>query len=113
MGKSSSSYLTATRHPLSCLLFLLPLLASYEWGVLQMGGAHPDDLRNSADAWVRWGLEKANLNEYAWAPPALVAGLFLIWSLFRFKDIPSGWLGLLSGMALESMAFALGLWFLR
>jgi membrane protease YdiL (CAAX protease family) len=111
MGKSSN-YLAATRHPYSCFLFLLPLLAGYEWGVMRMGGAHPDDLRNGADAWVRWGLEKANLLDYTWAPPALVAALFFVWGLLRLKDIPNGWLGLLSGMALESMAFALGLWIL-
>src|SRR5438094_86565 len=31
------SYWRATRHPLACLLFLLPLLLAYEVGVLRLG----------------------------------------------------------------------------
>jgi membrane protease YdiL (CAAX protease family) len=112
MGKSNTNYFTATRHPFPCFLFLLPLLAAYEGGVMWLGGTHPDDLRNGADAWVRWGMEKLSLDNINWAPPAIIAALFFIWSLFRFADIPKALVGTLSGMALESVAFALGLWFL-
>ncbi|HEV3238168.1 MAG TPA: CPBP family intramembrane glutamic endopeptidase [Gemmataceae bacterium] len=112
MGRSSNNYFSATRHPLPCFLFLLPLLAGYEMGVIWLGGTRPDELRNGADAWVRWLMEKLSLQDINWAPPALIAALFLVWSLFRFADVPKAILGTLTGMALESVAFALGLWFL-
>ena len=51
------SYWQSTRHPGPCLLFLAPLLAAYEIGVVKLGGATPLALRNGADAWLRWGLQ--------------------------------------------------------
>ena len=45
------------RHPWASLLFLVPLLAVYEGGVLWLGGDRADRLRNGADAWMRWGLD--------------------------------------------------------
>ena len=51
-----STYLLATRHPWSCFVFLAPLLAAYEGGVLLLGGAHAQALRNGADTWLRWAL---------------------------------------------------------
>src|SRR4051794_33770095 len=50
------SYVAATRHPWPCFLFLLPLLAAYEGGVLWVGGAQSEAFRNGADSWLRWGL---------------------------------------------------------
>ena len=38
-------YLSATLHPWPCFLFLLPLLAVYEAGVIWLGGPSPDALR--------------------------------------------------------------------
>ena len=49
-------YLSATRHPWSCLLFLVPLIVVYEAGVVWLGGPQPELLRNGADTWLRWGL---------------------------------------------------------
>src|SRR3954452_13902779 len=44
--KDSTGYFSATRHPLECLLFLLPLLAAYEGGVAWLGGDQADRMRN-------------------------------------------------------------------
>lgn len=102
-------YFAATRHPWPCLLFLLPLLLVYEAGVLWLGGARPEVLRNGADTWLRWGLEAFGLQQLYWAP-ALVVALFLFWSCreryYRPDDLPRVW----TGMVFESALLAFGLW---
>src|SRR6516165_1053683 len=87
MFSGSTDYLRATRHPWSSLLFLLPLLATYEGGVVWLGGSQPDLIRNGADAWLRWGLEAFGLNQLVVAP-GLVAIIFVIWSWVRKHDRP-------------------------
>lgn len=109
MGHGHGSYLAATRHPLSCLMFLLPLMLAYEGGVLSMGGARPELLRNGADTWLRWGLETTGLPQ-AYGAPALILGIFLSWSWLRRDDRPEGVVPVCLGMAFESIGFALGLW---
>src|SRR5437773_8324963 len=86
------NYLRATRHPWPCLLFLLPLLAAYEIGIVWAGGNHADALRNGADTWLRWALEVFGLHQLYWAP-ALAAGVFLVWSLLRLDDRPDDLMG--------------------
>jgi membrane protease YdiL (CAAX protease family) len=103
------AYLRATRHPWPCLLFLLPLLVLYEIGVLWLGGAHPDTVRNGADAWLRWGLDRFGLHQLYFAP-VFVAFLFIVWSWLRRGDRPGDVFGVWLGMAIESVVFALGLW---
>jgi hypothetical protein len=103
------SYLGATRHPWPCLLFVLPLLVAYEVFVLQLGGAHPEFVRNGADNWLRVGLAAGGV-AYQWLPPVVLALAFVLWSRLRWSDRPGDLTGVLSGMALESVAFALGLW---
>jgi hypothetical protein len=109
MRRYHHGYLGATRHPWPCFLFILPLLVAYEAGVLWLGGAQPEALRNGADAWLRWGLETFGLTQL-YCAPGLVALLFLGWSWLRFWDRPDDTVGVLAGMAVESIAFALGLW---
>jgi hypothetical protein len=104
-----SSYFKATRHPWPCFLFLLPLLAAYEVGVLSVGGAQPEALRNGADTWLRWGLEVFGLHQL-YAAPALLAGYFLVRSWWRWDDRPADVVGAWLGMAIESVSFALVLW---
>jgi Type II CAAX prenyl endopeptidase Rce1-like len=106
---ASQSYFNSTRHPWPSLLFLLPLLGAYEGGVLWLGGNQPDALRNGADAWMRWALDNAGV-QIAHAPPALVGLFFVVWSIVRRKDRPKDTLGTVSGMAIETVLFALGLW---
>ncbi len=102
-------YLGATRHPWPCLLFLLPLLLAYETGVLFLGGPHPETIRNGADHWVRCGLEFLGVG-FFWVPPAVLAVAFILWASTRWRDRPADLPGVLSGMVLESVAFAIGLW---
>lgn len=102
-------YVRATRHPWPCLFFLLPLLAAYEIGIVCVGGNHADALRNGADTWLRWALEVFGLHQLYWAP-ALVAGVFFVWSLLRLDDRPDDLMGVCLGMALESVVFGLALW---
>jgi len=102
-------YHRATRHPLPCLLYLLPLLAAYEVGVVWVGGADGDTLRNGADAWLRWALEDFGLHPL-YGAPVLVALVFIVWSVLRRADRPADLLGVCLGMAIESVGFGLGLW---
>jgi hypothetical protein len=102
-------YPRATRHPWPCLLFLLPLLAAYEVGVVWVGGTHADTLRNGADTWLRWALEVFGLHQL-YAAPVLLAGVFIVWSWLRRSDRPDDLAGVWLGMALESVGFGLGLW---
>jgi hypothetical protein len=104
-----TSYFQATRHPWPSFLFLLPLLLTYEGGVLWLGGTEPDALRNGADAWLRWGMDVIGL-ELAWGPPALIAVVFVGWCWLRRGDRPSDTVGVVSGMGIEAVFFALGLW---
>jgi hypothetical protein len=106
---ANGAYLGATRHPWPCLLFVLPLLASYETCVLVIGGAHPEVVRNGADNWLRVALAAGGVG-YTWLPPAVLALVFAVWSRIRWGDRPGDLTGVLSGMTLESVAFALGLW---
>jgi membrane protease YdiL (CAAX protease family) len=103
------SYFEATRHPWPSLLFLLPLLLAYEGGILWLGGPQPDLLRNGADAWLHWGLEKVGVN-FAYAPPALITIFFVGWSYAARDRKPQDLVGIVSGMVIEAVFFALGLW---
>jgi membrane protease YdiL (CAAX protease family) len=91
------------------LLFVLPLLAAYELFVLQLGGAHPEYVRNGADNWLRVALAAGGV-AYQWLPPVVLALVFAAWSRIRWSNRPEDLTGVLSGMALESVAYALGLW---
>lgn len=98
---AADDYWLLARQPLHSLLFLLPLLAVYEAGVVKFGTGG-DELRNGADYWMRTGLRMAGL-EHAWTLPALVVGLLLVWQIcgrFRWGVYPSTLLGMLAESAL-------------
>ena len=103
------SYLAATRHPWACFLFLLPLMAAYEGGLHWLGGDQAARLRNGADAWLRWALEVFGAGHVLVAP-ALVLGLLLLWSWWRWADRPEDPASAWFGMAFESVLFAFVLW---
>jgi Type II CAAX prenyl endopeptidase Rce1-like len=103
------SYLAASQHPWPCFLFVLPLLLLYETAVMLLGGAQQEAWRNGADYWVRYGLRGIGV-KFFWVPPLLLILIFLIWIYFRRKDKPADMVGVLSGIGIESVAFALGLW---
>jgi hypothetical protein len=103
-----SGYFSSTLHPWPCLLFLLPLLIAYEAGIVWLGGAHPEALRNGADTWLRWGLQASGMPSL-YVAPGLIVGVFLVWSWLRSYDRPEN-VGLVcSGMACESALLAMGL----
>lgn len=106
---ASAGYLGATRHPWPCLLFVLPLLIAYEGCVWQLGGAHPETVRNGADNWLRVALASSGV-QYSWLPPVVLTAFFAVWARARWSDRPCDLTGALTGMAMESVAFALGLW---
>jgi hypothetical protein len=91
------------------LLFVLPLLGAYEVCVLEMGGAHPEWVRNGADNWLRVGLAATGVG-FTWLPPVVLALLFAVWSRIRWSDRPDDLTGVMAGMAIESVVYALGLW---
>ncbi|MBY0512811.1 MAG: CPBP family intramembrane metalloprotease [Gemmataceae bacterium] len=103
------TYFHATRHPWSSFLFLLPLLAAYEGGVLWLGGDRAAALRNGADAWVRWQLELFGLG-WVFAAPLIVLAVLLAWSWWRWLDRPADPVTTWFGMAFESGVFAVLLW---
>ncbi|MFO0823313.1 MAG: CPBP family glutamic-type intramembrane protease [Gemmataceae bacterium] len=104
-----TNYLSATRHPWACLLFLVPLLAVYEGGVLWLGGDQADRMRNGADAWLRWGLERFGAGHIL-AAPLVVLAVMLVWSWWRWLDRPTDLVSTIFGMAFESCLFAVVLW---
>ena len=102
-------YLSSTRHPWSSFLFLVPLLAVYEGGVLWLGGDQAARLRNGADAWLRWVLEVFGVGHVLVAP-AIVVAVLLVWSWWRWADRPDDPVRIWFGMAFESIAYAFLLW---
>ena len=84
---TSHDYYRATRHPWPCLLFLLPLLLIYEMGVVWLGGAQPEALRNGADSWIRQGLTFAGMRQLFWAPLVLLL-ILVVWTLQRWRSRP-------------------------
>lgn len=99
-----SAYWSATRRPLTCLIFVIPLLAAYEAGVLYLGGKDSDAFRGGADAWLRGGLDYFGLNR-PWLVPTMVVVGLLIWHVAQ-QDPWRISLGMLAGMLCESVLFA-------
>lgn len=104
-----NGYLSPTRHPWACLIFLLPLLAVYEGGVFVLGGADPFALRNGADVWLRWGLARYGVVQ-GWAAPACVVVVLLVRTAMAWNDRPRDLVAVCFGMMIESVVFAVGLW---
>ena len=100
-------YFRSTRHPWPCLLFLLPLLAVYEGGVLSLGVS--DHSRATADQWLRWLIENFGVSQF-WTLPLALLVWMVLWTAWKWDDRPKDGLGLWLGMALESVGFGLVLW---
>ncbi len=72
-----SDYWSDARTPLSSLLFLIPWIVSYEFGVLVMGQDQPDVLRNGADFWMRSLLSRVGVGQILL--PVFVVVMLLTW----------------------------------
>jgi membrane protease YdiL (CAAX protease family) len=113
-----SNYWQATRHPWSCVLFVLPFLAAYEIGVRWLAKGAPEDCRNGADVWMRDALAAGGISPL-YGAPALLLLILLGWALWRRQDRPVDQTGVWIGMIVESVVFALvllalsqGIWYL-
>lgn len=103
------AYWAETRHPAPCLFFVAPLLIAYEVGVLYVGQERSQALRNGADVWLRTLLESVN-PKLGQLTPLLVFGTLFIWAYRRRADPPLDAGQVVTGMAIESVIFALILW---
>ena len=101
------SYWSSTRRPLPCLLFVLPFLLVYEFGVLWIGGSSAEALRTGADAWLRHGLGMLGLTDQWFLPFSLVVGL-LAWQAVDRREWRVAPVSIL-GMAVESVVLAVAL----
>lgn len=106
--QSQIGYFRATRHPLVCVLFVLPLLLAYEGGMHLMGQETGQVHRNGADAWLRSLLTDIGVHGLYGAPVLLLL-ILLGWGLWRRERLPGDLLGIGVGMTLESTLFAFGL----
>jgi hypothetical protein len=70
-----AGYGQQSARPLVSLLFVAPLLVIYEAGVIWLG---PEAMRNGADVWLRWLLERAGFGQYLLLP-ILTCCLLLAW----------------------------------
>lgn len=75
MPPSSPSYWPESRRPLACLAFVLPILAIYEVGVLWLGA---DAIRNGAEVYLRFLLERVGFGQY-FLLPLLIGAILLGW----------------------------------
>ncbi len=71
-------YWLLARRPLASLVFLFPLLAIYEAGVLWTGGENPVGIRNGADVWMRALLQSAGVT-FGFLLPVLVVLVLIAW----------------------------------
>jgi membrane protease YdiL (CAAX protease family) len=91
-------YWRESARPLVALVFIAPMLAAYEGGMLLLGSAAP---RNGADVWLRHWLDLVGFGQFFLLPAAACA-ILLAWHHTRgepWKLRP----GVLAGMSLESL----------
>ncbi len=107
ISEADHGYWSITRRPLPCLLFILPLLAIYEGGVIWLGGAAADSWRAGADSWIRTAFTSVGLTDRYFLPILLMM-ILLGWQAFN----PRQWRfhpGVLCGMAFESLVLGVAL----
>jgi Type II CAAX prenyl endopeptidase Rce1-like len=116
MSNETDNYWTATKHPWACVLFVLPLLATYEIGLYVLGPAALAELRNGADVWLRSALSEVGISPI-YGAPCLLLFILLFWGLMRRDGQSTDRLGVWVGMTIESAAYAVlllglsqGLW---
>jgi Type II CAAX prenyl endopeptidase Rce1-like len=105
MFRLGGDYWAATRHPWSCVLFVVPLLLIYEIGLYFLGPTPVALLRNGADIWLRAGLASAGVSPVYGAPVILLL-ILLAWTLLYREARPHDPVGVWVGMTVESVVFA-------
>jgi len=99
-----ASYLERTRNPWACVVFVVPLLVAYEFGLCSLS-SNPDELRTGADALLRSLFHAAGIQR-GWVPPAVVAFGLFAWGWLADNRPWEDPLGTWSGMIFESVLFA-------
>lgn len=94
-------YLTQSQRPLVSLFFILPILATYEIGVLVLA----KNMHNGADIWLRQLLNVFGLSGYFLLPTLMIAVL-LAWHHTTHQPWKVPW-NVLSGMVVECVLYAL------
>ncbi len=108
---TTGKYLEDTRHPWACILFVIPLLLAYEGGHELSGQLPGQQVRNGAEAWLRMGLTELGWSTQ-YAAPLLVLAILVGWSVVCRAERPRELVGVLAGMFVESILFAVGLYVL-
>lgn len=104
---TASDYWSDARTPLSSLLFLIPWIVVYEFGVLVMGQDQPDVVRNGADFWMRSALSQLGFGNIFFLP-VIVVTMLLASHIFR-KNPWQVHFETQLGMLAESVLLAIGL----
>lgn len=111
--RPADTYWELSRRPLMSLVFVLPIMLTYELGVLTLG---PE--RNAADVWSREFLRWLGFAQY-FLLPLLVCGVLLGWHHVRHdpwtirpRVLGIMWLeAIMWGLALLAIAQVMGRWF--
>jgi membrane protease YdiL (CAAX protease family) len=105
IARLGDGYWAESQRPLASLVFVTPLLAAYEAGVLVLG---PAAARNGADVWLRTFLELVGFGQY-FLLPLLTVSILLGWH-YTTRQPWRVARGTLAGMAVESGLLAVCLW---
>jgi membrane protease YdiL (CAAX protease family) len=92
-------------------LFILPLLLTYEIGLVSLGGPDANALRQGADSAMRYYLASLGL-KVVWAAPLIIFAVLMGWTCWRWADRPKEPLAASFGITIESAIFAALLWVL-
>lgn len=82
VSRPAAGYWVDSQRPLASLIFLLPLLTTYEWGVRWFNATHFAAVRNGADTWMQTWLLQVGVNR-PWVLPALIIAVLCVWHLVR------------------------------
>jgi membrane protease YdiL (CAAX protease family) len=104
---TATDYWSDARTPLSSLLFLIPWIVVYEFGVFVMGQDQPDVVRNGADFWMRSALSQLGFGN-GLLLPGIVVTVLLASHVLR-KNPWEVRFDTQLGMLAESVLLAIGL----
>ena len=103
-NQSPLPYWRETQRPFCNLVFLLPLLFAYEFGISLAGINNGAAFRNGADAWIRVWMNQAGI-QFVWFPPVVLLSILAIWQWVTRQPWKTAW-ETFGGMAAESLLYA-------